>query len=133
MFSRKELKEESYFNDFEENDPIKNLFMVIHSVDCYQLVGYYMDSSIRHSDFASHLLFFLRKDIDNTLSEYKMLPKDLQSEWIEKKLNFVQEYQTRLLKMKHPLITDESIKVVLRNATFYLQDNYNLQDNLANI
>ncbi|RIB06880.1 hypothetical protein C2G38_2147838 [Gigaspora rosea] len=35
----KELQEENYFNDFEENDPIKNLFMVIHSIDCYQLVG----------------------------------------------------------------------------------------------
>ncbi|CAG8647849.1 35921_t:CDS:2 [Gigaspora margarita] len=68
--------------------------------------GYYIDPSIRHSDFASYLLFFLCKDVDNAFSEYKMLPKDLQSEWIEKKSNFIQEYQTRLLKMKHPLITD---------------------------
>ncbi|CAG8508873.1 25842_t:CDS:2 [Gigaspora rosea] len=133
FISRKELEEENYFNDFEENDPIKNLFMVIHSIDCYQLVGYYMDPSIRHSDFASHLLFFLRKDVDNALSEYKMLSKNLRSEWIEKKSNFVQEYQTRLLKMKHPLITDENIQDVLGNATFYFQDNYSLQDNLANI
>ncbi|CAG8684918.1 6983_t:CDS:2 [Racocetra fulgida] len=122
--------EKSYFNDFEGNDPIKNLFMVIHSVDCYQLVGYYMDPSIRHSDFASHLLFFLRKDVDNALSEYKMLPKNLRSEWIEKKSNFVQEYQISLLKMKHPLITDENIQVILGNATFHFQDDYNLQDNL---
>ncbi|RIB01891.1 hypothetical protein C2G38_2050500 [Gigaspora rosea] len=130
FISRKELEEKSYFNDFEGNDPIKNLFMVIHSVDCYQLVGYNMDPSIRHSDFASHLLFFLRKDVDNALSEYNMLPKNLRSEWIEKKSNFVQEYQISLLKMKHPLITDENIQVILGNATFHFQDDYNLQDNL---
>ncbi|CAG8797518.1 15001_t:CDS:2, partial [Racocetra persica] len=88
--------EEKFFNDLEENDPIKNLVMAIHSVDCYQLVG-------------------------------------LQSEWIEKKSNSVQEYQTEILKMKHPSITNENIQNVLENATFYFLDDYNLQDNLVNI
>ncbi|CAG8637099.1 9132_t:CDS:2 [Cetraspora pellucida] len=129
---RKEL-EEKFFNDLEENDPIKNLVMAIHSVDCYQLVGYYMHPSIHHSKLSTHLLFFLRKDIDTALSEYNMLPKSLQSEWIEKKLNSVQEYQTEILKMKHPSITNENIQNVLENATFYFPENYNLQDNLVNI
>ncbi|CAG8648707.1 20375_t:CDS:2, partial [Racocetra persica] len=69
-------------------------------------------------------------NIDSALSEYNMLPKSLQSDWIEKKSNFIQEYQTRILKMKHPSITNENIQVVLENTTFYFQDNYNLQDNL---
>ncbi|CAG8739595.1 3003_t:CDS:2, partial [Racocetra fulgida] len=113
-----------------ENDPKKNLFMAIHSVDSYQLVGYYMNPSIRHSNFSSHLLFFLRKDVDTALSEYNMLPENLRSEWIEKKSNFVQEYQTEILKMKHPNITDENIQNILGNAPFYFQNNFNLQDYL---
>ncbi|CAG8669868.1 21079_t:CDS:2 [Dentiscutata erythropus] len=112
---------------------IPEMALAIDSVDFCQLQWYYLHPSLRNRPDASHILFFLRKDVDRTLKQYDQVPDDVKLEWLEVKSKSIQEFQKEVLKYKHPIITDQNIESILLRSRFYIPICYSLQDNLNSI
>lgn len=105
----------NYSNDF---------YLAVHSVDFYQLKRYYLHPDYRNSRIASHLLYFFKKDVESAANNYNNM------EWINENKELVKDFQKQVLKLKHPVITDDNMDNILSKSPYYLQNNYNLSDNL---
>ncbi|CAG8850445.1 10319_t:CDS:1, partial [Racocetra persica] len=101
-----ELENDQYF-------PLE-LLSAIYSVDIEQLQGRYIDFTIRDHPSVSHIVFFFRNDVTITYKEYTKIPSHLRQDWIIHKSKNMTEYQTKVLKIKHPSIfTDQNFNDIL--------------------
>ncbi|CAG8761135.1 19539_t:CDS:2, partial [Racocetra persica] len=127
--------------DFEETYPLDNatpfiknkIIKAINTVDFQQLQGSYLHFDFRNHPDLSHLLFYFKKDVESFVKEFNQIPNNLINGWLEEKSCIVHEYQKNVLKLKHPLINDQNIEMMLSRAAFHVPLEYRLRDNLNTI
>ncbi|CAG8688771.1 4169_t:CDS:2 [Dentiscutata heterogama] len=90
----------------EESDFPSELLSAMHSVDYQQLQGNYLDHSTRKLSLTSHLVHYLKKEVDSTKNEYLRVPENGKQEWLNKRTKIIREYYNNILKIKHPTIED---------------------------
>ncbi|CAG8494786.1 2628_t:CDS:2 [Racocetra fulgida] len=91
----------------QENNFPSELISTLHSVDYAQLEGSYLDYSVRELSAASHLVFYLKREVEDTFNEYLGVPANKKQEWLNKWSKVIREYYNDVLKIKHPTITDQ--------------------------
>ncbi|RIB17325.1 hypothetical protein C2G38_2187709 [Gigaspora rosea] len=107
------------------------IIKAINSVDFMQLQGSYLSFDLRYDSSLSRVLFFLKKDIVMFAKELYQIPDDnLAYNWLQEKVNIVNQYQKHILIFKHPLINNNNIEMILSRASFYIPSEYRLSDNL---
>ncbi|CAG8470619.1 20634_t:CDS:2 [Gigaspora rosea] len=110
------------------------IIKAIYSVDFMQLQGSYLSFNFRYDSTLSHVLFFLKKDIEMLAKKlYQIQDDNLAYNWLQEKENIVHQYQKNVLKAKHTLINDNNMEMMLNRATFYIPSEYSLSDNLTSI
>ncbi|CAG8795100.1 25426_t:CDS:2 [Gigaspora margarita] len=113
----------------------KLLYKKLWSImDFQQLQGGYLGHSEREFSGASHLVFYSKRDIENTFKKYLEVPKNKKQEWLNKRIMIAQEYYNNILKIKHPAIEDQyllshqQLQYQLTHQTsFYIPEDFNFE------
>ncbi|CAG8718149.1 28482_t:CDS:2, partial [Dentiscutata erythropus] len=71
--------------------------------------------------------------VESFVKEFNQIPNNLINGWLEEKSCIVHEYQKNVLKLKHPLINDQNMEMMLSRAAFHVPLEYRLRDNLNTI
>ncbi|CAG8460850.1 18251_t:CDS:2 [Cetraspora pellucida] len=120
----------------EESKFPTELLSAMHSVDYQQLQGSYLDHSVRELSVASHLVFYLKKEVESTENEYLRVPENEKQEWLKKRTTIVREYYNNILKIKHPTIEDQYLlpqqqtslqHQLTRQPSFVIPDDFNFE------
>ncbi|CAG8851009.1 24142_t:CDS:1, partial [Gigaspora margarita] len=118
----------------EKNNFLTELFLTMHSVDFQQLQGGYLGHSEREFSGTSHLVFYLKRDIENTFKKYLKVPENEKQEWLNKRIIIAQEYYNNILKIKYSAIEDQYLLSYQQlqhqltcQTSFYIPEDFNFE------
>ncbi|CAG8854683.1 9111_t:CDS:1, partial [Gigaspora margarita] len=118
----------------EDDNFLTELFLIMHSVDYQQLQRGYLDYSLYELSSVSHLVFYLKRDVENTFKKYLKVSKNEKQEWLNKRIMIAQEYYNNIIKIKYPAIEDQYLlsyqqleHQLTRQAAFYIPEDFNFE------
>ncbi|CAG8529266.1 13409_t:CDS:2 [Dentiscutata erythropus] len=100
------------------------------------LQGSYLNHSVRELSVVSHLVFYLKKEVESTENEYLRVPENEKQKWLKKRTTIVREYYNNILKIKHPTIEDQYLlpqqqtslqHQLTRQPSFVILDDFNFE------